>query len=100
MADKPKTPSDHEVISMPARGGAVEPPPPPRPDPASSLTPGQWTALGHLAIKQAGGDVPWINIADARALTDAGMAERNREGWNITQAGTAELAAQKLRDAT
>ncbi|HEY3799301.1 MAG TPA: hypothetical protein VGL58_13205, partial [Caulobacteraceae bacterium] len=34
----------------------------------------------------------WINIADARSLVDLGLAERNREGWNITATGAAALA--------
>jgi glutamine cyclotransferase len=36
--------------------------------------------------------VDWINIADARRLTELGLAERNREGWNITADGIALLA--------
>lgn len=50
-------------------------------------------ALKNLARKAAGEEVDWINISDARALTEAGFAERNREGWNITEAGRAVLAA-------
>ena len=50
-----------------------------------SLTPGQLTALHNLARKQAGEEVDWISISDARALTELGFAERNREGWNIEQ---------------
>ncbi|MDB5429731.1 MAG: hypothetical protein JWP35_847 [Caulobacter sp.] len=60
--------------------------------PLADLTPGQLTALQNLARKSAGEDVDWISISDARALTDMGLAERNREGWNITQAGTTALA--------
>jgi hypothetical protein len=56
-----------------------------------SLTPGQLTALHNLARKQAGEEVDWISISDARALTELGFAERNREGWNITPAGSAIL---------
>ncbi|WP_174299540.1 hypothetical protein [Caulobacter sp. S45] len=55
------------------------------------LSPGQFTALRNLASKQAGGDVDWINIGDARALTALGFAERSREGWKITAAGTEAL---------
>lgn len=55
------------------------------------LTSGQRTALQNLARKQAGRDVDWINISDARGLTDLGLAERNREGWNITPKGLAVL---------
>lgn len=56
------------------------------------LTAGQLTALRNLERKRAGEAVDWINISDARALTEMGLAERNREGWNITPAGTAFLA--------
>ena len=33
-------------------------------------------ALDNLGRKKAGQEVDWINIADARALTDLGLAER------------------------
>jgi hypothetical protein len=46
-------------------------------------------ALHNLADKQAGRDVDWINIADARALTELGYARRNRGGWEITHEGLA-----------
>jgi hypothetical protein len=46
-------------------------------------------SLHNLADKQAGQDVDWINIADARALTELGLARRNRGGWEITAAGLA-----------
>ena len=52
-----------------------------------SLSEGQLTALDNLARKQAGQEVNWISISDARALTDLGLAERTREGWIITAAG-------------
>jgi len=55
------------------------------------LTDGQLSALRGLRAKKAGRDVDWINIADARALTELGLAERNREGWIITAAGEAAL---------
>ena len=58
-----------------------------------ALSTGQLLALKNLARKQAGEDVDWINIADARALTELGLAERGREGWNLTAAGAAALAA-------
>ncbi len=60
---------------------------------AQPLNPGQLVALGNLARKQQGQDVDWISIADARALTELGLAERNREGWNITPLGVAALEA-------
>jgi hypothetical protein len=50
-------------------------------------------ALRNLADKQAGKDVDWINIADARALTELGLARRSREGWDITAEGLALLKA-------
>jgi hypothetical protein len=55
------------------------------------LSEGQRTALNNLARKQAGQEVDWISIADARALTDLGLAERTRAGWTITPAGQAAL---------
>jgi len=56
-----------------------------------ALSPGQLTALRNLARKRAGETVDWINISDARALTELGYAERNREGWNITPEGASLL---------
>jgi hypothetical protein len=70
--------------------GASEDPPPERR--ASVLSPGQRVALRNLAKKQAGEAVDWINIADARTLTELGFADRGREGWRITSAGAAALA--------
>ena len=57
-----------------------------------TLPQGQLSALRNLASKKAGQPVDWINIADARALTDLGYAERNREGWAITPHGEEALA--------
>jgi hypothetical protein len=57
-----------------------------------TLSPSQLVALKNLARKKAGDAVDWINIADARALTDLGLAERNGGGWVITAAGTVALA--------
>jgi hypothetical protein len=51
-------------------------------------------ALKNLARKKAGEAVDWINIADARGLTDLGLAERNGGGWVITTDGVAALARQ------
>jgi hypothetical protein len=50
-------------------------------------------ALRNLGRKKAGAAVDWINIADARALTDLGLAERTPGGWVITAAGSAALSA-------
>jgi hypothetical protein len=55
-------------------------------------------ALENLADKKAGKEVDWINIADARALTELGFAERSREGWDITSSGAAALAASSRGD--
>jgi hypothetical protein len=59
-----------------------------------SLSAALLAALDNLGRKKAGQDVDWINIADARTLTDLGLAERTGEGWIITPAGTAALDAQ------
>jgi len=57
-----------------------------------TLSAGQVTALRNLSLKKAGKTVDWIKIADARALTDLGLAERSQEGWDITPEGEAALA--------
>jgi len=44
--------------------------------------------LRDLFKKQAGEDVEFINIADARALTELGLAIRSQQGWVITEAGS------------
>ncbi len=54
-----------------------------------AISPKELRALHNLADKQAGEDVNWINIADARALTELGLARRTREGWEITAEGLA-----------
>ena len=59
------------------------------------LTPGQLAALKNLARKKAGEAVDWINIADARGLTDLGLAERNGGGWVITTDGLSALASHE-----
>jgi hypothetical protein len=56
------------------------------------LTSGQLHALHNLARKQTGQEVPFVNISDARVLTELGLAERSREGWDITRQGAALLA--------
>jgi hypothetical protein len=56
------------------------------------LTPSQLNALQNLSRKKTGADVPFVNISDARALTELDLAERSREGWDITPAGSALLA--------
>jgi hypothetical protein len=57
----------------------------------SELTERQRQALENLARKQAGESVPFVNISDAQALTALGLAERSREGWDITADGVALL---------
>ncbi len=59
----------------------------------AELSTGQQAALRNLARKKAGQDVDWISIADARALTELRLAERNRGGWQITAEGETLLAA-------
>jgi len=63
-----------------------------------TLSPGQLLALKNLARKKAGEAVDWINIADARGLTDLGLAERNGGGWVITTDGVAALANQSTSE--
>lgn len=57
------------------------------------LTEGQMIALRNLSLKRSGQPVDFINIADARALTELGLAVRSREGWEITRDGQALLIA-------
>jgi hypothetical protein len=57
------------------------------------LNDGQLHALRNLADKQAGNITDFVNIADARHLTELGLAIRSRQGWDITPAGLARLAA-------
>ena len=57
------------------------------------LTSGERLALENLARKAGGEEVGWINIADARALADKGLAARDRQGWRINPEGAAWLAA-------
>jgi len=56
------------------------------------LTPSQLNALQNLSRKKTGEEAPFVNIGAARALTELGLAERSREGWDITPAGAALLA--------
>ena len=58
----------------------------------NDLTPSQLNALQNLSRKKAGEEGPFVNIGAARALTELGLAERSREGWDITAAGSALLA--------
>jgi hypothetical protein len=63
-----------------------------------TLSPSQLVALKNLARKKAGDAVDWINIADARALTDLGLAERTGGGWVITKDGLSALLTQDGSD--
>lgn len=65
-----------------------------------ALPAGQHVALANLARKAAGEAVDWINIADACALTDQGLAMRDRQGWHITPQGVAALEAEPKPPAT
>ncbi|RAK57404.1 hypothetical protein [Phenylobacterium deserti] len=56
------------------------------------LTDNQQQALRNLARKKLGDAVPFVNIADARVLTELGLARRTREGWEITADGSTFLA--------
>jgi hypothetical protein len=55
------------------------------------LSDSQLEALRNLSRKKAGADVGWIAIAEARDLTDLGLAVRKPSGWEITAAGAARL---------
>lgn len=56
------------------------------------LNDGQLHALRNLAERSAGNITSFVNIADARILTELGLAIRSRQGWDITAAGLARLA--------
>ena len=58
----------------------------------ADLTDAQLNALQNLALKKTGKEAPFITIGAARALTEMGLAERSREGWDITPEGSALLA--------
>jgi hypothetical protein len=56
-------------------------------------------ALDNLHRKKNGLEVDWINIADARALTELGLAVRSHQGWSITDAGEEAHSAEPHRQA-
>jgi hypothetical protein len=56
------------------------------------LTASEGAALRNLADKKSGSLTAFVNIADARRLTELRLAERSRQGWDITAAGAAYLA--------
>ena len=57
------------------------------------LTAAETASLRNLAEKKTGSVTAFVNIADARRLTELGLAERSQQGWDITSAGCAHLAA-------
>lgn len=57
------------------------------------LTAAEMTALRNLAEKRIGSLTSFVNIADARRLTELGLAQRSRQGWDITAEGVAHLAS-------
>jgi hypothetical protein len=57
------------------------------------LTASETAALRNLAEKKAGTLTAFVNIADARRLTELGLAQRSRQGWDITPEGAAYLAS-------
>jgi hypothetical protein len=61
---------------------------------APSLSGGELSALRALNAKTSGSQIPFVNIRDARALTELGLAVRSREGWDITAEGSARLALE------
>jgi hypothetical protein len=57
-----------------------------------TLTKAELAALRNLAEKSTGALTGFLNIADARRLTELGFASRSRQGWDITAEGSAYLA--------
>lgn len=57
------------------------------------LTTSEAAALRNLADKKSGSVTAFVNIADARRLTELGLAQRTRQGWDITAEGSACLAS-------
>jgi hypothetical protein len=62
-----------------------------------TLSDQELTALQNLARKKAGEEVDWINISAGRALTELGLAQRNRGGWEITPQGVALVEGQNRK---
>ena len=57
------------------------------------LTAAETAALRNLADKRTGSLTAFVNIADARRLTELGLAQRSRQGWDITPEGAAYLTS-------
>lgn len=66
---------------------------------APALSDGELVALRSLGEKTSDSAVSFVNIRDARALTEMGLAVRSREGWTITSEGLARLALEPAADA-
>lgn len=65
----------------------------------SDLTEGQLHALQNLSRKKSGnGEAPFLNIRDAQALVELGLAVRSRQGWDITPEGARLLAPPPSSD--
>ena len=64
------------------------------------LSRGALGALKNLSRKRLGEPVGWISIADACALTELGLAKRNRSGWQITDLGEKALVTAERAQAT
>ncbi len=67
-------------------------------DGAMNPTDEQLATLNDLARKNAGEPVGFINISDAQALTELGLASRSQQGWDITEEGAALLAGSSVGD--
>ena len=65
-----------------------------RPLKLPDLSASQRQALINLSKKQSGEEVEFINIADARALTELGLASRTQQGWVITSLGASLLQGE------
>ncbi len=57
------------------------------------LTAAEMAALRNLAERRAGSLAAFVNIADARRLTELGLARRSQQGWDITSEGRVHLAS-------
>ena len=57
------------------------------------LTAAETAALRNLAEKRTGSLTAFVNVADARRLTELGLAQRSQQGWDITPTGSAHLAS-------
>jgi hypothetical protein len=58
----------------------------------ATLTDRELRALRNLGGRGEGAIADFLNIADARRLTELGLAQRTQQGWEITPEGAAQLA--------